>query len=401
MDKIRSIKAREILDSRGNPTVEVVLRTERVEVVSSVPSGASTGSHEAVELRDGDDRYHGKGVLKAVANVNDILASELEGKDVLDQRGLDDLMIKLDGTENKSRLGANAILPVSTAVCRAAAASIETPLYRYISRIGATEAGMPEPSFNIINGGAHAGNDLAFQEFMILPSGKSFKERLRKASEKYHDLKARLEGKYSSLATNVGDEGGFAPPIGSPEEALDLIPKDVSIALDIAADGFFKGGEYDAGFKIFSKNELLEYYLGLIDRYPITSIEDPFAEDEWDSWKELTSKVPSDVLIIGDDLLATNLDRIRRAGESGACNAMILKLNQIGTVSEGLEAARSARDLGWKIMVSHRSGETTDDFIADFSVGIGADHIKSGAPARGERVVKYNRLLAIEEELSS
>ncbi len=399
MDKIKSIRAREILDSRGNPTVEVVLRTERVRVVSSVPSGASTGSYEAVELRDGDERYHGKGVLKAVANVNDILSSELEGRDILNQRALDELIIKLDGTPNKGRLGANALLPVSMAICRAAAASIETPLYQYISRLGGTEIGLPEPSFNIINGGAHAGNNLAFQEFMILPSGKSFKERLRKASEKYHELKTRIEEKYSSLAINIGDEGGFAPPIGSPEEALDLIPKDVSIALDVAADTFFKENRYDAGFKIFSQDELLDYYLALIKQYPIISIEDPFAEDEWESWKKLTSRVSSGVLIIGDDLLATNIERIKKAGESGACNAMILKLNQVGTVSEGLEAARLAREFGWKIMVSHRSGETTDDFIADFSVGIGADYIKSGAPARGERVVKYNRLLAIEEEL--
>lgn len=399
MDKIKSIKAREILDSRGNPTVEVVLKTERVIAVSSVPSGASTGSYEAVELRDGGERYHGKGVLKAVANVNEIIAPALIDKDVLDQKGIDETIIKLDGTKNKSHLGANATLPVSMALCRAGAASIDTPLYKYISRLGMTEIGLPEASFNIINGGAHAGNNLAFQEFMILPSGKNFEERLRKASERYHFLKGKIEEKYSRSAVNIGDEGGFAPPIGSPEEALDLIPKDISIALDVAADGFFKDDRYDAGFRSFSKKELLSYYLELIKKYNIISIEDPFAEDEWESWKEFTSKVPSGFLVIGDDLLATNPERIRRAGESKACNAMILKLNQIGTVSEGIAAAELAREFGWRIMVSHRSGETTDDFIADFSVGIGSDYIKSGAPARGERVVKYNRLLQIEKDL--
>lgn len=400
MDKIKSIEAREILDSRGNPTVEVVLKTERVTAISSVPSGASTGSHEAVELRDGGERYRGKGVLKAVTNVNEVIAPALRDRDILDQKGIDDLMVKLDGTENKSRLGANAILPVSMAVCRAGATSIDTPLYRYISRLGATEIGLPTPSFNVINGGAHAGNELVFQEFMILLSGKNFEERLRMASDKYHDLKEKIEEKYSQSATNVGDEGGFAPPIEKPEDALDLISKDTSIALDVAADGFFKKDGYDAGFRFFSKKELLDYYLELIERYPIISIEDPFAEDEWESWRELTSMVPAGFLIIGDDLLATNPERIRRAGESGACNAMILKLNQVGTVSEGIEAARLAGDFDWKIMVSHRSGETTDDFIADFSVGIGSDYIKSGAPARGERVAKYNRLLQIEKELS-
>lgn len=399
MDKIKSIEAREILDSRGNPTVEVVLRTERVTVISSVPSGASVGSYEAVELRDGGDRYRGQGVLKAVNNVNEIIAPALRDKDILDQKGIDDFMIKLDGTENKSRLGANAILPVSMAVCRAGAASIDTPLYKYISRLGNFNIGLPKPLFNIINGGAHAGNALAFQEFMILPSGKSFEERLRRASEKYHALKGKLQDNYSRLATNVGDEGGFAPPIGNPEEALDLISETAEIALDVAADGFFKKDGYDAGFRFFSKKELLDYYLNLIEKYPLISIEDPFAEDEWESWRELTSKVPSGFLIVGDDLLATNLERIRRAGESGACNAMILKLNQVGTVSEGIEAAKLARGFEWKIIVSHRSGETTDDFIADFSVGIGSDYIKSGAPARGERVAKYNRLLQIEKEL--
>ncbi len=400
MDKIKSIKAREIIDSRGNPTIEVVLKTDRVSVASSVPSGASTGSHEAVELRDGDnDRYHGKGVLKAVANVNEIIASALENKDVTDQKGIDEMMVKIDGTENKSNLGANAILGVSMAVCRAGALSLEAPLYQYISRFAGMDIRIPEPSFNVINGGDHAGNDLAFQEFMILPAGRNFKDQLRKACEKYHNLKNKIEDKYSSSATNIGDEGGFAPPISNPEEALDLLPKDVSIALDVAADSFFKNERYDIGSKSFSKEEFCDYYLELINRYSIISIEDPFAEDDWESWKDLTSRVPSGFMIIGDDLLATNPERIKRAGELKACNAMILKLNQIGTVSEGIEAAKLAGDFGWKIMVSHRSGETTDDFIADFSVGIGADYIKFGAPARGERVVKYNRLSVIEEEI--
>ncbi len=401
MDKINSLKAREILDSRGNPTVEVTLETGRGFFVSSVPSGASTGSYEAIELRDGGDRYHGKGVLNAVANINEVIAPVLKGKKVTDQKLIDDLMIEMDATNNKSRLGANSILGVSMALCRAGSSSSGVSLYNYISDLSGEKVAIPEPSFNVINGGAHAGNELDFQEFMILPEGDNFKERLRKSSERYHDLKKKIEVKYSQKATNVGDEGGFAPPIIDPEEALDLIlgSGKINIALDVAAGEFLKKDKYVARFRSFSGKELGDYYIELIKKYPIISLEDPFGEDDWENWKDLTSRVPSGLLIVGDDLLATNPERIRKAGKEKACNAMILKLNQIGTVSEGIGAAGIAREFGWKIMVSHRSGETTDDFISDFAVGIGSDYIKSGAPARGERVVKYNRLLVIEEDL--
>ncbi len=395
MSKIESIKAREILDSRGNPTVEVTLRTKDGFFISSSPSGASTGTHEAVELRDGGERYHGKGVLKAVENVNRIIAPKIIGREASSQEEIDNLLEEIDGTDNFSSLGANATLAVSTAVCRAG--SFSNPLYRYISELARTEIKMPQASFNLINGGAHAGNDLSFQEFMIIPEGETFKERLRIASESYHSLKKRIEKKYSRSAINVGDEGGFAPPISDPREALDLLPKEIDIALDVAATEFFRDGRYEAGFKSFSSDELLDYYISLAQDYPIISIEDPFAEDDWNSWVKFSKA--SNLLLIGDDLLVTNPKRINRAIEEKACNGMILKLNQIGTVTLGIKAAKIARENDWQITVSHRSGETTDDFIADFSVAIGADYIKSGAPARGERVVKYNRLLLIEEEL--
>ncbi|MBZ1356524.1 MAG: phosphopyruvate hydratase [Candidatus Nealsonbacteria bacterium] len=398
--KIRSVKAREILDSRGNPTIEVVVNES---FQSSVSSGASRGKYEALELRDGGKRYLGKGVLKAVKNVNQIIAPKLIGMNVLDQKKVDQMMIDLDGTKNKSKLGANAILGVSMAICRAGSDAKKTSLYNYIFNLSKKELKneapfVPRPAFNIINGGAHAGNDLDFQEFMISPKKKTFSESLREASEIYHKLKDNINDKYSSLATNIGDEGGFAPPIKDPKEAIDLIlkTKKVDIFLDVAAGEFFDGKNYKTKFK---KSDLLSYYLELVKKYPIVSIEDPFDEDDWDKWSEMMSKASPDLLIIGDDLLSTNPERIKKAIELKSCNAMILKLNQIGTVSEGIEAASLARDANWKIMVSHRSGETVDDFIADFSVGISSEFIKSGAPARGERVAKYNRLLKIEEEL--
>ncbi len=398
--KIRSVKAREILDSRGNPTIEVVVNES---FQSSVSSGASRGKYEALELRDGGKRYLGKGVLKAVKNVNQIIAPKLIGMNVLDQKKVDQMMIDLDGTKNKSKLGANAILGVSMAICRAGSDAKKTSLYNYIFNLSKKELkneapSVPRPAFNIINGGAHAGNDLDFQEFMISPKKKTFSESLREASEIYHKLKDNINDKYSSLATNIGDEGGFAPPIKDPKEAIDLIlkTKKVDIFLDVAAGEFFDGKNYKTKFK---KSDLLSYYLELVKKYPIVSIEDPFDEDDWDKWSEMMSKASPDLLIIGDDLLSTNPERIKKAIELKSCNAMILKLNQIGTVSEGIEAASLARDANWKIMVSHRSGETVDDFIADFSVGISSEFIKSGAPARGERVAKYNRLLKIEEEL--
>jgi enolase len=420
-NKIKSIKAREILDSRGNPTVEVELETDSGKFFASVPSGASVGKYEAIELRDGGKRYQGKGVLKAVKNINEIIAPKLIGKDPRNQKEIDQLMIELDGTKNKSKLGANAILPVSMVICRAGAKAKNLTLYQYIAKLAENRSLLilPLACFNIINGGVHAGNDLDFQEFMICPQKKSFSENLRIASEIYHELKETLSKKYGKLATNLGDEGGFAPPIEFPDQAIELIleavkklnyEKEVKLILDVASSQFFspphqkfgsggKSGKYKMKMGVFTQEDLLKYYQKLIKNYPILGLEDPFAEDDFDGWKLLRSKLDSQILLIGDDLIATNPERIKLAKERELCNAMILKINQIGTVTEALEAAKLAKDFGWKIMVSHRSGETNDDFISDLAVGISADFIKTGAPARGERVAKYNRLLKIEEEI--
>jgi len=413
MPKIKNIKAREILDSRGNPTLEVELETEFGKFLASVPSGASKGEHEAVELRDGGERYFGKGVKKAVKNVNEIISKKLEGFDVTKQKEIDEVLIELDGTENKSKLGANAICGVSLAVCKAGAKAKNLPLYQYVRELynpQLTTYNLPRPSFNIINGGVHAGNDLDFQEFMICPKGKSFSENLRIGAEIYHKLKEIIAKKYGKLATNLGDEGGFAPPIKDPEIAIKLIleavkilnyQNKISIILDVAASQFFDGKKYKTKIGNFSGEELTNFYLKLIKKYPIEGIEDPFAQDDFESWQYFSSyfQLPtSNFLIIGDDLTVTNPKRIKMAKEKGLCNAIIVKINQIGTVTEAIEAVKLAKSFGWKIMVSHRSGETTDDFISDFAVGISADFIKSGAPARGERVAKYNRLLKIEEE---
>ncbi|MCD6528522.1 phosphopyruvate hydratase [bacterium] len=419
--RINSLRGREILDSRGNPTVEVELETDLGVFRASVPSGASKGKYEAVELRDGGKRYHGKGVLKAVRNINKIIAPKLKGKEVQEQKAIDDLMIKLDGTENKSKLGANAILPVSMAVCRAGAKAGNLPLYKYISQlffqvgsfstiVKKKKYSMPKPAFNIINGGAHAGNELDFQEFMIVPQSKNFQKSLQMASEIYYELKRIIKEKYIDLAINVGDEGGFAPPARVPEEAIELIitaakslgyEKNTKIILDVAASQFYIEGKYKTKIGIFTREGLLNYYSSLVEKYPIIGIEDPFAQDDWEGWKSIMSNVKcqmSNVLFIGDDLLATNPERIKLAKKRKACNGVIIKLNQIGTVTEAITAAKLAKSFGWKVIVSHRSGDTCDDFIADFAVGIGADFIKSGAPARGERTAKYNRLLKIEEE---
>ncbi|MFH1657298.1 MAG: phosphopyruvate hydratase [bacterium] len=405
-NKIKNIKAREILDSRGNPTVEVDLTTEQGTFRSSVPSGASTGKYEAQELRDKGKRYQGKGVLRAVKNVNEIIAPKLKGKDATQQKEIDDLLIALDGTKNKSALGANAILPVSVAVCRAGSAGI--PLYKYISRLAGRKCSLPTPGLNVINGGAHAGNDLSFQEFMIVPTAKTFAESLRRAAEIYHTLKEVLKKEFGPLATNVGDEGGFAPPLTMPEEALDLLMKainqagykdKVKIILDVAASEFYVKGEYKMKDVTYSKEELLKYYLQLIKKYPLIGIEDPFAQDDWESFTEITKQLGSALCIIGDDFLTTNIERIKKAQSMQACNGLILKMNQIGTVSEAIAAAKYALDNNWQVFVKHRSGETTDDFIADLSVGLGAGWILTGAPARGERLAKYNQLLRIEEEL--
>jgi len=419
---IDSIKAREILDSRGNPTVEVNLSTDYGISQASVPSGASKGKYEAVELRDGGKRYGGKGVLKAIKNINKIIAPKLKGKDSTQQREIDNLMIKLDGTENKSRLGANAILAVSMAVCRAGAQAKNLPLYRHINQLfrGPSSGKLTEarplailPCFNVIEGGAHAGNELDFQEFMIVPQGKIFSKKLQIASEIYQELKNLIKKKYIDLAINVGDEGGFAPPVRVPEEALNLIStaaknlgyqNKIKIILDVAASQFFKNGKYKMKIGVFTRDGLLRYYEKLIKNYPILGLEDPLAEDDWEGWEKLISNsqfLISKPLVISDDLTVTNPERIKLAYKKKACNAIIIKPNQIGTITEAIVAAKLAKSFGWKIMVSHRSGETCDDFISDLAVGIGADFIKSGAPARGERVAKYNRLLKIEKEIHS
>jgi enolase len=412
--KIKLISAREIIDSRGNPTVEVELKTDLGIFVSSVPSGASTGKTEAKELRDGGKRYGGKGVLKAVENVNKIISLKLKGKDVSDQEKIDREMINLDGTEDKSKIGANAILGVSMSVARAASFAEQIPLYKYIAKIAKNSSSLfvPRPSFNILNGGAHAGNNLDIQEFMIVPflqnsKKRCFSESLRISSEIYHNLEKIIEKKYSSKG--IGDEGGFAPPVENADQALSLIlksvkekgyQKKVKIALDCAASQFLFKNKYKIDNNIFTREGLIRYYGYLIEKYPIFSLEDPFSEEDWEGFTELNKRFGKKIQIIGDDLLTTNPERIKKAKEKDSCNGLLLKLNQIGTVTEAIEAAHLAHSFGWKIMVSHRSGETCDSFISDFAVGIGSQFIKSGAPARGERTSKYNRLLKIEEEIN-
>jgi enolase len=410
---IKKITGKEILDSRKNPTVEVSLVTEKGLFKAAVPSGASTGKNEAIELRDGGKRFKGKGVLKAVANINNIIGPKLAGKDVSDQKGIDDFLIKLDGTKNKSKLGANAICGVSMAVCRAGAKSNNIPLWKYISLIAEEKPSLPTPCFNIINGGAHAGNDLDFQEFMVVPIVKPFSKSLDFGLKTYLQLKKVINEKQGKSGLKTGDEGGFAPKIKKPEEALDLISeavekinlkKEIKIILDVASSQFFKKGEYKTVFGKFNSKGLIDYYFNLIKRYPIIGLEDPLSEEDWSGWKELKSeaeKEKSKILIIGDDLLTTNQKRIKEAKKKDACNAMILKINQIGTVSEAIESGKLAKSFGWKIVVSHRSGETKDNFIADLAVGIGAEFIKTGAPFPTERMAKYNRLAEIEKELSN
>lgn len=363
---IKNIKAREILDSRGNPTVEVDLETDLGVFRASAPSGASKGKYEALELRDGGKRYFGKGVLMAVSNINEIISPELKGKDVTSQKEIDELMIKLDGTDDKSRLGANAICPVSLAVCKAGAKAKKLELFQRISSIAKTKYKMPTPSFNIINGGLHAGNRLDFQEFMIAPETESFSESLRVVSEIYNQLKILLSKRYGAYAVNLGDEGGFAPPLLIPEQALEIIlesaknlnyQKNIKIILDIAASQFFKKDKYKMRIGVFTREGLLRYYSTLVLKYPILGIEDPFSEDDWEGFKLIKKTLGKKILVIGDDLLATNPERIKEAREKEAVNAMILKINQIGTVTEALEAVKLAKDFGWKIMVSHRSGE--------------------------------------------
>ena len=421
MPKILKVHGREILDSRGNPTVEVDLVTEEGLFRAMVPSGASTGIHEALELRDNDKgRYLGKGVLKAVSNVNNGIVKVVAGMDPSKQEEIDRVMILADGTENKSRFGANAILAVSMAACKAGAAAMNIPLYRHIAGLaGVKDFVLPVPSFNVINGGRHAGNRLAMQEFMIMPVGApSFREGLRMAAEVYHHLKKVIKERYGQDAANVGDEGGFAPNIQDNREGLEILALaiknagytgKVRIGMDVAASEFFKDGKYDLDFKnpkndgkmVKTGEELIELYRSFIRDYNLIFIEDPFDQDDWETYPKLTAAVGKDIEIIGDDLLVTNTKRIRTAIEKKAVNGLLLKVNQIGTVTESIEACRMAQKAGWGVMVSHRSGETEDTFIADLAVGLRTDHIKTGAPCRSERLAKYNQLMRIEEELGS
>ncbi|MAG38693.1 phosphopyruvate hydratase [Candidatus Woesearchaeota archaeon] len=403
MPKITKILGREVLDSRGNPTIEAEVFTENFSARAIVPSGASTGKHEVLELRDGEKRYFGLGVREAVKKIVRI-EKFLKGKNVVDQSELDFLMIQLDGTENKRRFGANAILAVSMACARVAALEKGQKLFEYLNSLIKQDAKMPTPFMNIINGGLHADNNLDFQEYMVVPQGKTFSESLRIGSEIYHELKTILKKK--GLSTGVGDEGGFAPDIVSFEEPLELImeaaknlgyEKDVKLAMDIAASDIYKKKSYFVNEKSYDSKELANLYKKLIKKYPIISIEDPFQEDDFKSFAEFMRDVSKKILVVGDDLLVTNVERIKKAADVGACNALLLKLNQIGTVTEAIKSAEKAYYEGWKVMVSHRSGETEDSFIADLAVALGCGMIKTGAPCRGERTAKYNQLLRIEE----
>jgi enolase len=411
MSKITKITAREILDSRGNPTVEVdVVLDNGIMGRAAVPSGASTGSKEAVELRDGDKkRYLGKGVLKAVENVNKVIAPELAGKNPEDQSALDSLMIKLDGTLNKAKLGANAILGVSIALAKAAAQDRGVSVFKYVG--GEAAHRLPIPFFNILNGGKHADNNVDIQEFMIAPIGaKSFREALRMAAETYHTLKTVLKSK--GLSTAVGDEGGFAPNLSSNEEAIRIIiaaiekagykpGSDISIVLDPAASEFYQDGKYvlKADDSRLSSKEMVSYYADLISKYPVISIEDGLAEDDWDGWQILTKELGRKIQLTGDDIFVTNPKILAEGIKKGIANSVLIKLNQIGTLSETLKTVEMAKTADYTCMFSHRSGETEDSFLADIAVATNAGQLKTGAPARSERLAKYNQLLRIEEEL--
>jgi enolase len=421
MSTILKVHAREILDSRGNPTIEVEVVTGNGIFRSAVPSGASTGIYEAVELRDGDkSRYHGKGVKKAVQNVIDRCGPAIVGKDVMDQAGLDKLLISLDGTKNKGSLGANCILGLSMAISKAAAAHAGLPLYRYIARLAQnTDLRLPVPCFNVINGGKHAGNALPFQEFMVAPvRASSIAEAIRMGAEVYACLQKLLKAKYGPDSINVGDEGGFAPPIQDINEPLPLLMEAIekaghagkfAICLDCAAsemqDETTK--QYNMTFKsktatLITSQQLEQIYVGWAQNFPIVSIEDPFEQDDFDAWTSLTAKLEGKgIQVVGDDLTVTNVDRIAIALEKKCCNSLLLKINQIGSITEAIEAAKTCKARGWSIMVSHRSGETEDTYIADLVVGLGSGQIKTGAPCRGERTCKYNQLMRIEEELGN
>ena len=412
MSTILDVFAREVLDSRGNPTIEVdVILESGVLGRAIVPSGASTGMHEALELRDKDDRYLGKGVLKAVENVNEKIMPELVGISVFEQALIDNILIELDGTKNKEKLGANSILGVSMAVCKAAANELGMSIYNYIGGVNAKK--LPVPMMNILNGGEHADNNVDIQEFMILPTGaKSFKEALRMGSEIYHTLKKVLKDK--GLSTGVGDEGGFAPDLKSNEEALEVIVeaikkagykpgKDVHLGLDVAATEL-----YDANTKTYklkgenrelTGEEMISYYEELCEKYPLITIEDGLAEDDWDNWKKMTKKLSKKIQLVGDDLFVTNTKRLEDGIKKGVANSILVKLNQIGTVTETIDAVEMAKQAGYTAVISHRSGESEDNFIADLAFALNAGQIKTGAPARSDRVSKYNQLLRLEEEL--
>jgi len=415
MSKIKTVHAREILDSRGNPTVEVTLTTEKAVGVAMVPSGASTGSHEALELRDGDaKRYLGKGVLKACSNVNNELASLVIGREVDDQKGLDEAMLALDGTPTKSKLGANAILGVSLAAARAAAAEKNVGVYRSLNS-GAKL--LPIPMMNIMNGGKHADSGLDIQEFMVMPVGaSSFKEAIRMGSEIFHNLGKLLKGK--GYATSVGDEGGYAPSLPTQESAFEFVFQaieaagykaghDVYVALDAAASEFYDASKKVYSFKIKGKKEelsgmqMVDFWTELVNKYPIISLEDGLAEDDWDAWKTLTEKVDNKVQIVGDDLLVTNVERLQKGIDMKAANSILIKVNQIGTLTETIAAIELAQKSGWTSVVSHRSGETEDTTIADLAVALNTGQIKTGSLCRSERIAKYNRLMKIEDELGS
>ena len=412
MSYIAEIFARQILDSRGNPTIEVdVVTDEGAFGRAAVPSGASTGVHEAVELRDNDKKvFLGKGVTKAVANVNDIIAPELEGYDVADQTGIDEFMIRLDGTENKGKLGANALLAVSMAVAKAAAEEAELPLFRYVG--GTNAKTLPVPMMNILNGGAHADNKIDFQEFMIMPVGAtSFSEGLRWGVEIFHALKSVLKKK--GYSTNVGDEGGFAPNIGSNEEAIETVlaaidaagykaGSQVFIAMDAANSELYKEGKYvfhKSGGKTMSSDELVKYWTSWVNQYPIVSIEDGMAEDDWDGWKALTEAIGSKVQLVGDDLFVTNVKRIQQGIDKNIANGLLVKVNQIGTITETINAVTLAQHNGYNTIMSHRSGETEDTTLADLAVALNCGQIKTGSASRTDRIAKYNQLIRIEELL--
>ncbi len=416
--KIKKIKAREILDSRGNPTVEVkVILEDGIVGIAKVPSGASTGVHEALELRDNNPkRYHGKGVLKACSNVNEKISKILKGQDIREQRKIDEMMIKEDGTENKSKFGANAILGVSLALSYAAAQALKVPLYQYIRSIYKPELKeykLPLPMFNIINGGKHADSGLAIQEFMLVPFGiKSFREKVRAGSEIFHTLKKILTKKGYSVA--VGDEGGFAPKLKTNQEPFELIIKaikqtgykpeeEIGITIDAAATSFYlpKKDRYEFRLenKLLTRNELIDLYSKWIEEFPIVAIEDGLQEEDWEGWRKMYKKLSKRIQLIGDDFLVTNVKRLKRAIQKKCANSILIKPNQIGTLTETLDCIKMAHENNWKTMVSHRSGETIDTIIADLAVGTNAGQIKSGSLSRGERVCKYNRLMEIEEEI--